>query len=145
MISKVQKSILESQRQIFSVIFSVLSVSISFVLKFQCNFIDFHGFSVLFKFSVWFSVLKFHSVCNRRIDQSADNVTGLKCAKEIFILKYKVYPESLAQSAHRQIHIMYNELMTSCVYNNFIGLWYHMGYLFRNGFVCIVRRCFQTV
>ena len=31
--------------------------------------------------------------------------------------------------------------MTSWVYNNVIGLWYHMGYLFRNGFVCIVRRC----
>ena len=35
--------------------------------------------------------------------------------------------------------------MTSWVYNNFIGLWYHMGYLFRNGFFCIVRRYFQTV
>ena len=31
--------------------------------------------------------------------------------------------------------------MTSWVYNNVIGLWYHMGYLFRNGLVCIVRRC----
>ena len=31
--------------------------------------------------------------------------------------------------------------MTSWVYNNVIGLWYHMGYLFRNGFVCIMRRC----
>ena len=31
--------------------------------------------------------------------------------------------------------------MTSWVYNNVIGLWYHIGYLFRNGFVCIVRRC----
>ena len=47
----------------------------------------------------------------------------------------------MAQSAHGDLHIMNNELMTSWVYNNVIGLWYHMGYLFRNGFVCIVRRC----
>ena len=55
--------------------------------------------------------------------------------------KVQVYPESLAQSAYGDLDIMYNELMTSWVYNNIIGLWYHMGYLFRNGFVCIVRRC----
>ena len=47
----------------------------------------------------------------------------------------------MAQSAHGDLHIMNNELMTSWVYNNVIGLWYHMGYLFQNGFVCIVRRC----
>ena len=47
----------------------------------------------------------------------------------------------MAQSAHGNLHIMNNELMTSWVYNNVIGLWYHMGYLFRNGFICIVRRC----
>ena len=40
---------------------------------------------------------------------------------------------------------MYNYLMTSWVYNYFIGLWYHMGYLFQNGFFCIVRPSFQTV
>ena len=28
-------------------------------------------------------------LCNRLIDQSADNITGLKCAKECLILKYK--------------------------------------------------------
>ena len=28
-------------------------------------------------------------LCNRQIDQSADNITGLKCAKECLILKYK--------------------------------------------------------
>ena len=28
-------------------------------------------------------------LCNRRIAQSADNITGLKCAKECLILKYK--------------------------------------------------------
>ena len=55
--------------------------------------------------------------------------------------KVQVYPESLAQSAYGDLDIMYNELMTSWVYNNIIGLWYHMGYLFRNGFICIVRRC----
>ena len=27
-------------------------------------------------------------ICNRRIDQSADNITGLKCAKECLILKF---------------------------------------------------------
>ena len=27
-------------------------------------------------------------LCNRPIDQSADNITGLKCAKECLILKY---------------------------------------------------------
>ena len=31
--------------------------------------------------------------------------------------------------------------MTSWVCNNFIGLWYHMGYLLRNDFFCIVRHC----
>ena len=44
-------------------------------------------------------------------------------------------------SPRRTTHcIMNNEVITSWVYN-VIGLWYHMGYLFRNGFVCIVRRC----
>ena len=28
-------------------------------------------------------------LCNRLIDQSADNITGLKCAKECLIVKYK--------------------------------------------------------
>ena len=28
--------------------------------------------------------------CNPRIDQSADNITGLKCAKECLILKYSI-------------------------------------------------------
>ena len=50
-------------RDKFSVWFSVFFQCISFVLKFQCNFIDFHGFSVLFRFSVWFSVLIFHISC----------------------------------------------------------------------------------
>ena len=34
---------------------------------------------------------------NRLIDQSADNITGLKCVKECLILKYKYNPESLIQ------------------------------------------------
>ena len=63
----------------------------------------------------------------------------------IFSANDKWDSQVLVTRTNRQLHIMYNELMTSGVYNNFIGLWYHMGYLFRNGFVCIVRRCFQTV
>ena len=33
--------------------------------------------------------LKQVQLCNRLIDQSADNITGLKCAKKCLILKYK--------------------------------------------------------
>ena len=41
--------------------------------------------------------------------------------------KVQVYPESLAQAPHGDLDIVYNELMTSWVYNNVIGLWYHTG------------------
>ena len=44
---------------------------------------------VSFTNSVTVRRLKQVQHCNRLIDQSADNITGLKCAKECLILKYK--------------------------------------------------------
>ena len=43
------------------------------------------------RFTNWATVGRLEQVqlCNRLIDQSADNITGLKCAKECLILKYK--------------------------------------------------------
>ena len=45
--------------------------------------------SFRFRNSATVSKLEQVQLCNRRIDQSADNITDLKCANEPVILKYK--------------------------------------------------------
>ena len=51
--------------------------------------LNFYNNSVSFTNLATVGKLEQVQLCNQLIDQSADNITGLKCAKECLILKYK--------------------------------------------------------
>ena len=55
----------------------------------DCRWISITILYVSFTNSATIRRLEQVQLCNRLIDQSADNITGLKCAKECLILKYK--------------------------------------------------------
>ena len=55
----------------------------------DCRWISITILCVSFTNSATVDRLEQVQLCNRRIDQSADNITCLKCAKECLILKYK--------------------------------------------------------
>ena len=55
----------------------------------DCRWISITILYVSFTNSATLGRLKQVQLCNRLINQSADNITGLKCAKECVILKYK--------------------------------------------------------
>ena len=55
----------------------------------DCRWISITILCISFTNSTTFGWLEQVQLCNRRIDQSADNITGLKCTKECLILKYK--------------------------------------------------------
>ena len=55
----------------------------------DCRWISITILYVSFTNSATVRRLEQVQLCNRLIDQSADNITGLKCAKECLILKYK--------------------------------------------------------
>ena len=55
----------------------------------NCCWISITILYVSFTYSATVGRLEQVQLCNRLIDQSADNITGLKCAKECLILKYK--------------------------------------------------------
>ena len=55
----------------------------------DCRWISITIICVSFTNSATDERLEQVQLCNRLIDQSADNITGLKCAKEFLILKYK--------------------------------------------------------
>ena len=55
----------------------------------DCRWISITILYVSFTNSATVQRLEQVQLCNRLIDQSADNITGLKCAKECLILKYK--------------------------------------------------------
>ena len=55
----------------------------------DCRWISITILCVSFTNSATVSRLEQVQLCNRRIAQSADNITGLKCAKECLILKCK--------------------------------------------------------
>ena len=54
----------------------------------DCRWISITILCVSFTNSATVGSLEQVQLCNRRIDQSADNITGLKCPKECLILKY---------------------------------------------------------
>ena len=58
----------------------------------DCRWISITILYVSFTNSATVRRLEQVQLCNRLIDQSADNITGLKCAKECLILKYKYIP-----------------------------------------------------
>ena len=60
----------------------------------DCRWISITKLCVSFTNSATVARLEQVQLCNRLIDQSADKITDLKCAKECLILKY-IYPESL--------------------------------------------------
>ena len=68
----------------------------------DCRWISITILCVSFTNSATVGRLKQVQLCNRLIDQSADNITGLKCVKECLILKYKYNPESLLTYAPKQ-------------------------------------------
>ena len=55
----------------------------------DCRWISITILCVSFTNSATGGRLEQVQLCNRLIDQSADDITGLKCAKEYLILKYK--------------------------------------------------------
>ena len=55
----------------------------------DCRWISITILCVSFTNSATVGRLEQVQLCNRLIDQSADNITGLKCVKECHILKYK--------------------------------------------------------
>ena len=55
----------------------------------DCRWISITILCVSFTNSATVGRLKQVQLCNRRIDQSVENITGLKCAKECLILKYQ--------------------------------------------------------
>ena len=55
----------------------------------DCRWISITILCVSFTNSATIGRLEQVQICNRRIDHSVDNITGLKCAKECLILKYK--------------------------------------------------------
>ena len=80
----------------------------------DCRWISITILCVSFTNSATVERLEQVQLCNRLIDQSADNITGLKCVKECLILKYKYNPESLAQLV-TESEYLYTGFQSRCI------------------------------